>query len=186
MIVYELDKQSIWTGVTKELNPGQGRPRNYTPITPPDVPEGRMAQLRGRRWVLIDSVPLSDVQRRAHEARKQVDEWRDSALNSGMLYTMPGGTKDIVQTRPEDRLNLIALNVNSEVMVAAEVTTSISFRGLSNTTYQLTPAEMRDMTMAALAHIEGIYKKSWEIKDELGVVAALDDIDAALSRLNGV
>ncbi|MDT8895634.1 DUF4376 domain-containing protein [Halomonas sp. I1] len=183
MIIYKLDAQSIWTGETLKLRKGEGFPDGYTKVVPPEVPEGQMAQLRGRTWVLIDSVPLSDVQRRAHEARAKVNEWRDNSLNDGVPYTMPDGTEDTVQTRPDDRLNLMALNTKATARVEAGDTTPMPFRGLSNTTYQLTPTEMRDMTMAALTHIEDIYQQSWSAKDALVEATTLDDVEAALEGL---
>ncbi|WP_328717574.1 DUF4376 domain-containing protein [Halomonas elongata] len=183
MIVYELDEQSIWTGGTREIAPWEGRPACCTTIAPPDVPDGQMAQLRGQTWVLIDSVPLSDVQRRAHEARAKVNEWRDKSLNDGVPYTMPDGREDTIQTRPDDRLNLMALNSKAVARVETGDTTPMPFRGLSNTTYQLTPTEMRDMTMAALTHIEDIYKQSWSAKDALVTATTLDDVEAALEGL---
>ncbi|MGQ0335683.1 DUF4376 domain-containing protein [Halomonas elongata] len=183
LTVYELDEQSIWTGATHEIAPGEGRPACCTTIVPPEVPDGQMAQLRGHTWVLIDSIPLSDVQRRAREARGQVNEWRDKSLNDGVPYSMPDGTKDTIQTRPDDRLNLMALNVKAEARAEAGDSTLMPFRGLSNTTYQLTPAEMRDMTLAALTHIEDIYQQSWSAKDALMGATTLDDVEAALEGL---
>ncbi len=176
--IYELDSNSIWTGRTRELDKGEGRPRNWTATTPPDVPDGKMAQLRGHVWVVIDAVPLSDVQRAANKKLPLVDQWRDEAFAAGMTYTFGDGDEDVVQTRPADKVNLLGLNAKAEAMIAAGDSSSIPFRGQSNVTRMLSPQEMQAMTLAALDHLESIYAQSWQLKDTLRNATTPDEVEA--------
>ncbi|WP_322528995.1 hypothetical protein R5R73_04975 [Salinicola sp. LHM] len=82
--IYELGDNSIWTGRSRTLEKGEGRPRNWTTREPPVVPDGQMAQLRGHVWVLIESVPESDHIRAMEKAREQALERLNAAYNAAV------------------------------------------------------------------------------------------------------
>lgn len=84
---------------------------------------------------------------------------RDEVLAGGLAYTMPDGTSDIVQIRDRDTANLAALNAR-----AASLDGPMRFRAGSNRVYVLSPAEMLDLTRAALNAREAILTRFWERK----------------------
>ncbi|GAA0586980.1 DUF4376 domain-containing protein [Halomonas salifodinae] len=116
--------------------------------------------------------PLEDL---AERKRREIDTARDAAFAAGLPYDI-AGEPDVVQTRPQDQINLLGLNAKAQRLVAEGVTDPVMpFRGLSNVTRLLTPEHMDTLTLAALAHIEDIYQRSWDRKDAID--AALDSSD---------
>lgn len=122
--------------------------------------------------ILVDPPPMS-IPSLADTRRRQIDSDRDQAFAVGLPYDI-AGTPDVVQTRPQDQINLLGLSSKAQRLLAdGDTETLIPFRGLSNVSYGLTAQQMDDLTMAALAHIEGIYQQSWDRKDAID--AALED-----------
>lgn len=128
-------------------------------------------------------VPFSDeekaarLEQRREQKRNTLDRDRDAAFLTGMPYTF-GDQEDVVQTRPQDQINLMGLSVKAQRQIAANDNTLMPFRGLSNITRMLSPGDMDAMAMAALAHIEGIYARSWARKDAVDNAETLEAIDA--------
>ncbi|WP_231500712.1 MULTISPECIES: DUF4376 domain-containing protein [unclassified Halomonas] len=84
-----------------------------------------------------------------------------------MEYDFNGET-DVVQTRPQDQVNLLGLQAKAQRLIAAgQPEATLTFRGLKNVNRELTATEVEALTLAALGHIEGIYQKSWQLKDRL-------------------
>lgn len=137
-------------------------------------PEGmkRGADENGRPiWVPI---PPPDIDTLAARKRAEIFASRDAAFAAGMVYTLPDGSADVVQTRPQDQINLLGLGIKAERLVNQGVTDSVmEIRGESNTSHMITPAEMVTLTNAALAHIEDVYQQSWDRKD--AITSALED-----------
>jgi hypothetical protein len=74
----------------------------------------------------------------------------------------------VVQTRPQDQINLLGLSAKAQRLIAADQPeATLTFRGGDNVNRELTAAEIETLTLAALRHIETIYQKSWELKDIL-------------------
>ena len=152
----------LWAGVQK---PGEPRP----------VYPGGGGQKLGSVELEADAVALLEAERN----RKQADlnAARDDAFAAGILYQFDNGD-DVVQTRPQDQINLIGLSVKAQRQIAAGDNTPMPFRGLSNETRLLEPREMDAMAMTALAHIEGIYARSWARKDAVDAATTQAEIDA--------
>ncbi|MCK0744112.1 DUF4376 domain-containing protein [Chromohalobacter nigrandesensis] len=126
----------------------------------------------GEAFSAPPSESLADL---AQRKRHEIDAARDQAFATGLDYDI-AGEPDVVQTRAQDQINLLGLRAKAESRAAAGVTDAVmEFRGKSNVTHQLTPEDMIALTTAALDHIEGIYKRSWERKD--AVDAALENED---------
>ncbi|WP_083001980.1 DUF4376 domain-containing protein [Halomonas sp. GT] len=122
--------------------------------------------------------PAATIQQLATQKRRELNAARDAAFAQGMEYNFNGET-DVVQTRPEDQLNLIALSAKAQRMIAAgHPDATLTFRGAENVNREITATEMDALTMAALAHIEGIYQKSWQLKDALDNAEREQDRDA--------
>lgn len=170
-------------------------PAGATPIAPPDTGENEAARWNGEAWEVVQDwlghvywladgsrheitelgveppadaldeappEPLEDIAARKH---REIDQARDAAFAAGLPYDI-AGEPDVVQTRPQDQINLLGLSSKAQRLIAEGVTDPVMpFRGLSNITRLLTPEQMDAMTLAALAHIEGIYQRSWELKD---------------------
>lgn len=101
----------------------------------------------------------------------------DTALAEGLPREIDG-KPDVVQTRPQDQINLLGLRAKAEAAIDEGITDPMmKFRGEQNVTRYLTPGEMYTLTNDALAHIEGIYDRSWERKDAID--AALQDENRA-------
>lgn len=115
-------------------------------------------------WVEIPPEPINEL---AQRKRSEIDTSRDAAFAAGLEYDI-GGTLDVVQTRPQDQINLLGLSTKAQQLIATgEPDAVMPFRGLSNVTRLLTPAQVSEMTLAAMAHIEGIYERSWARKDAI-------------------
>ncbi|MBB3185773.1 hypothetical protein FHR95_003366 [Halomonas fontilapidosi] len=105
----------------------------------------------------------------------EIETARDEAFTKGKPYDI-AGEQDIVQTRPQDQINLLALSAKAQRLIAAgKGDTIMTFRGQSNVNHELTAEEMDVLSLAALEHIEGIYQRSWARKD---------DIDTAMRERN--
>lgn len=117
-------------------------------------------------------IPLDEL---AELKRIELDAARDEAFAAGLEYDF-GGEIDVVQTRPQDQVNLLGLRAKAEAAIDQGITDPVmKFRGESNVTRSLTPDKMYTLTTDALAHIESIYDHSWERKDAID--EALEDED---------
>lgn len=119
--------------------------------------------------------PLADV---ADRKKREIVAASDTAFAAGLAYDI-AGESDIVQTRPQDQINLLGLNAKAQRLIAAgDTNTLMDFRGESNVTRKLNATEMDLMTMTALAHIEGVYQRSWERKDAIRAALEAEDREA--------
>ncbi|MBY6029966.1 DUF4376 domain-containing protein [Halomonas sp. DP8Y7-1] len=122
-------------------------------------------------------------------ALRRINAARDATLADGLPYTMPDGTGDVIQMQAEDRQNLMGLAIDARDQVTAGETGAVQeFRARSNTRYALTPAQMIDLTDAALLHYKDVMAQSWDRKDaieavELGDYPSLDDAVAAIEGI---
>ncbi|MBB5320464.1 DUF4376 domain-containing protein [Marinobacter oulmenensis] len=113
------------------------------------------------------------IQELADDKHREIDTARADAFKAGTAYTFPDGTADHIQIRPEDKSNLLAIAMEARELKAADETGQvIEFRSAANKTYWLTPDQAITMTNAALDGVKAIYKKSWDLKDEVN--ASLD------------
>ncbi|RUR27703.1 DUF4376 domain-containing protein [Vreelandella nanhaiensis] len=109
-------------------------------------------------------IPLADL---AAQKRAELDNARDTAFAEGLEYEI-NGEPDTVQTRPQDQINLLGLQAQAQrLIVAGQPDATLTFRGLQNVNRELTASEIDKLTLAALSHIEEIYQKSWDLKDQL-------------------
>lgn len=116
--------------------------------------------------------PLEDL---AARKRAAIDTARDQAFGAGLPYDI-AGEPDVVQTRPEDKTNLLGIAIEARGLDAEGVTDPvIQFRGLSNVNRSLTPQQAIDLTNAASIHIKAIYQRSWDRKDTIDAALANED-----------
>lgn len=115
-------------------------------------------------WVPI---PPADLETLAERKRAEIGAARDAAFAEGLPRDI-NGEPDVVQTRPQDQINLLGLRAKAEAARDGGITEPVmKFRGENNVTRYLTPDEMYALTNDALAHIESIYDHSWECKDSI-------------------
>ncbi len=128
-------------------------------------------------WVPI---PPPELDALADRKRREIDQARDATFAAGLEYTIIG-EPDVIQTRPQDQINLLGLSAKAQRLIAAGHTDAVfTFRGLSNINHELTAVEMDKLALAALDHIESIYQRSWERKDSIDSIlgeSALDEAD---------
>jgi hypothetical protein len=132
-----------------------------------------------RTWVsraYSDEELSARLTERKQQLSQAVMQLRDQDLQRGFEYTTEGVYPFHVQLRVEDRINLLALNLQGQQLVAAESDATIAFRGLENVTVQLTGAQMVDMTTAALHVFSSIYELSWELKDDIEQATTVADL----------
>lgn len=123
----------------------------------------------------LDAAPPEPLDDLAARKRAEIDQARDQAFAAGLLYEI-AGEPDVVQTRPQDQINLLGLSAKAQRLIAAgDSEATLTFRGLSNVNRELTAEEMDALTLAALAHIEGIYQRSWDRKDAIDRALAEED-----------
>ena len=132
----------------------------------------------------LDEAPPEPLEDLADRKRAAIEAGLAAALYTGMLYTMPDGTDDIVQTRPEDEPNLLGLAIEARDLRDAGVTDAGQvLRAQSNKLYAMTPTQMITVTDAAKAFKKQKLAHSWACKDEIkaaleaGDRAALEAID---------
>ncbi len=122
--------------------------------------------------------PTLDEMKKAK--RTEIDQRRDDAFAAGLHYEI-NGQPDIVQTRMEDKINLLGLRIEAQELKASGVTEAVMpFRAESNAEYALTPQQMIDLTNAALTHIQGIYQQSWQLKDAVDAASAREGVEAVV------
>lgn len=183
-------------------------PAGATSIEPPEVEENEVARWTGEAWEVVadwrghvywtedgqrheitefgveppadalDAAPPEPLDELVARKRAEIDQARDQAFAAGLPYEI-AGEPDVVQTRPQDQINLLGLSAKAQRLIAAgDSEATLTFRGLSNVNRELTAEEMDTLTLAALAHIEGIYQRSWDRKDAIDQALAdqyLDD-----------
>jgi hypothetical protein len=183
-------------------------PANSTPSEPPEAGERECAVFSGDRWSLapdwrghtywladgsrheiselgveppadaLDEAPPESLENLADRKRAAIEAGLASALYAGMLYTMPDGTDDVVQTRPEDEPNLLGLAIEARDLRDAGVTDAGQvLRAQSNKLYAMTPPQMIAVTDAAKAFKKQQLAHSWARKDD--IKAALEASDRA-------
>lgn len=119
--------------------------------------------------------PTPSLDDLATRKRSEIDTARDAAFAAGLPYNI-AGEPDVVQTRPQDQINLLGLSAKAQRLLAAgDTETTFTFRGLSNVNRTLTAEEMDALALAALAHIEGIYQRSWDRKDAINAALKAED-----------
>lgn len=128
-------------------------------------------------WAPPQPVPPT-LDEMKHAKRAEINQRRDEAFSSGLRYEI-NGQPDVVQTRMEDKINLLGLRIEAQELKAAGVADAVMpFRAESNAGYTLTPQQMIDLTNAALAHIQGIYQQSWQLKDAVARATTPGDFEA--------
>lgn len=130
-------------------------------------------------YPIVDRDPTEVLAERKQERAGEMDAARDKAFAEGMPYQFSDGD-DVVQTRPQDQVNLMGLAAKAQRQLGAGDDTPLPFRALSNQTRMLTPAETDTMTLAVLAHIEGIYGRAWQAKDAIEAAETIEMVDATM------
>ncbi|KAA0011188.1 DUF4376 domain-containing protein [Billgrantia pellis] len=130
----------------------------------------------------LDEEPPELLERLAARKRSEIDQARDAAFAAGLNYTI-AGEPDVIQTRPQDQINLLGLSAKAQRLIAAGQPDAVfTFRGLSNINRELTAVEMDELALAALAHIECIYQRSWDRKDAIDAILADEQLDDDAKR----
>lgn len=120
------------------------------------------------------SRPVEALEGLAGRQRSAIATALAAELATGMSYTMPDGTADVVQLQAVDRQNLMGLAIEARDLVATGETGAVQeFRAQSNTRYPMTPDEVIAMTDQAMAHYKQLLEHSWDRKDT--IAAALAD-----------
>lgn len=156
------------------------------PTEPPEgdvVTQGQPEEIEGvwyQTWISRDFTPEEldeQLDQRKQGRLSELDALRDAAFAAGMPYQFSDGD-DVVQTRQQDQINLMGLAAKAQRQLVEGDDTLLPFRALSNQTRMLTPAETDAMALAALAHIEGIYGRTWLAKD---AIEAAETVEAVLA-----
>lgn len=122
-------------------------------------------------------VPIEEI---AADARARIEQGLATRLAAGMPYTLPDGSEDVIQTRPDkDEANLLGLAIEArDLRTAGETGAVMSLRARSNIVYTLTPKQMIALTDAAKAFKQRLLTKSWELKDAVSAATEAGDREA--------
>lgn len=180
--VIKVRDESIDPPMINVPNPGCRLPNDVVEITAEEHSELLAGQAGGLRIIadesgypVLASPPPDPLDELTSHKRRELDAARDEAFASGLEYDFNGET-DVVQTRPQDQVNLLGLQAQAQRLIAAgQPEATLTFRGLKNVNRELTATEVEALTLAALGHIEGIYQRSWELKDQLDVALKTED-----------
>lgn len=122
--------------------------------------------------------PPTPLETLAAQKRHELDQARDAAFAKGLEYDFDGEV-DVVQTRPQDQINLLGLSAKAQRLIAAgQPDATLTFRGGDNVNRELTATEIDALTLGALGYIESIYAHSWTLKDQLDAAEESADHDA--------
>ena len=129
--------------------------------------------------ILVERPPIS-LDTIAARKRAEIETALATQLAAGMPYTMPDGTDDVIQTRPdEDEANLLGLAIEARDLRDSGETDAVQeLRTQSNAVYSLTPQQMIDATDAAKAFKKAQLKKSWQRKAKIDAALKTEDRDA--------
>ncbi|GHB32921.1 DUF4376 domain-containing protein [Salinicola rhizosphaerae] len=121
--------------------------------------------------------PIGEI---ADRKRAKIEAALSAALAAGMAYTLPDGTEDVIQTRPDqDEANLLGLAIEArDRRTAGETGAVMSLRAKSNAVYSLTPEQMIALTDAAKEFKQTLLAKSWQLKDAVSVAETAGDREA--------
>ncbi|MGM0825701.1 MAG: hypothetical protein ACQEUY_13390 [Pseudomonadota bacterium] len=124
-------------------------------------------------------IPPADLDTLAAKKHREIETALAAKLAAGMPYTMPDGTDDIIQTRPQDEPNLLGLAIEARDLRDSGETDAVQeLRTRSNAVYSMTPQQMIDATDAAKAFKKAQLKKSWLLKKDIADALAAEDRDA--------
>nr|WP_300306917.1 DUF4376 domain-containing protein [Halomonas sp.] len=124
-------------------------------------------------WTPIPPIPIEKL---ATLKRSEIDSALIMDLEKGMPWTMPDGTKEVVQTRPQDEPNLIRLAIEARDLRDQDITVPAQYiRVLSNRMYQLTPGQMIELTDSATAFKKQLQDKSWQLKGAIEQALTTND-----------
>lgn len=144
--------------------------------------------------IWLDDRPMPSMQEMAgvwfdinlNEIKEQkcieLDRYRDECFTSGMVWYF-AGKQDRVQTRPQDKINLISIAIKS-ILLEDTTTPIVKFRAQSNTDYLLTAKQAQAMALAASEHIEAIYHHSWVRKDQVQAATTPEEVEAIVWTLS--
>ena len=200
MFIHIESSTTVNVSIIRRENPNISLPRNpsdeslaalgYARIHSTPRPEGDVVtqgqpeQREDGKWYQTWEVrsytaeELSKQLQQVKERRSQdMDNARDEAFKAGMPYAFSDG-EDVVQTSPQDQVNLIGLANKAQRQISDGDTTPIPFRALSNVTRMLTPAETDAMALAALEYIEGVYGRTWQAKDAVEAATTIEEVNA--------
>lgn len=146
----------------------------------PEKPAGKTIGVDDAGMPVWVDAPLDSLEVLARRQRRAIDKALDAALAAGMTYTLPDGTEDVIQTRPDqDEANLLGLAIEArDLRTAGETGAAMSLRAKSNTVYTLTPEQMIALTDAAKAFKQALLAKSWQLKDAITAAETAEDRDA--------
>lgn len=126
---------------------------------------------------IIDAYYFIVLDNLKKEKTLEIDRIRDMYFNCGMSYDF-NGTQDIVQTRLQDKLNLLGLGIQAREMKSMNITDHIfAFRALSNIEYPMTADEIITLTNLAGFYIHAIYQHSWLLKDLLLIAENEEEVN---------
>lgn len=129
-------------------------------------------------YPILEERPPVSLEELAAQKRQELDQARDAAFAKGLEYNF-NGEIDVVQTRPQDQINLLGLSAKAQrLIVAGQPDATLTFRGGDNVNRELTATEIDALTLGALGYIESIYAHSWTLKDQLDAAEESADHDA--------
>lgn len=123
------------------------------------------------------------LESKKQELHAKVNNMRNAELNAGFEHISATGAVFTVQTRLEDRLNLMYLNMVAQQMIAAGDETPQVFRSAENVTQMLTPSELLAMSVEALNHYRNVLGASWTLKDQIDATQSADQLPVIPEKL---
>lgn len=166
-------------------NPDCKLPQDAIPVETATYEQALAAREQGKRVLagddghpVITDPPAETLEQLASRKRRELDAARDAAFAAGLEYDF-NGEPDVVQTRPQDQINLLGLSAKAQRLIAAgQPDATLTFRAGDNVNRELSATEIDALTLAALGYIESIYEHSWSVKDRLDELVKKGDKDA--------
>uniref|UniRef100_A0AB74UJT2 DUF4376 domain-containing protein n=1 Tax=Halomonas phage vB_HboP_4908 TaxID=3350578 RepID=A0AB74UJT2_9VIRU len=180
----EINDEDVIPPMMEIANPDSTLPNDAVEIS--QAEHQKLLEGQGRQRIISDGnghptladFEPEDLSQLIERKRREIDTARDTAFAVGLEYDFNGET-DVVQTRPQDQINLLGLSAQAQRLIAAgQPSASLIFRGLKNVNRELSAMEIDVLTLAALGHIEEIYQKSWALKDQLDAAFKAENREA--------
>jgi len=145
-------------------------------VTPGAFPSDYNAVLTAR---MLASPPPTFAQQQVSMATN-IDTWRLRNEAKGLQYSFPpSDTPDIIQLRYEQDFRNINGLVSAAIVLSGQGVTDpvFQFRADSNTSYNMTPAQVIAMGTAVSTRVSNLYEIAWKLKEQAASATTIDELN---------
>lgn len=130
-------------------------------------------------WRFSGPVIEIDPEKAKPLLESEINDERDRRIALGLTVTLPQAGAVPVDTRDaRDQANISGLVQGARIQMDAGDDSPVPFRAADNTTYQLTPADMVSLGLAALKHYSDHFAAAWAHKEAIAALESGVEVEA--------